>query len=105
MLFAHDATNTLMEPALQYGAFGLCVLLCGVIVMLIKASNTQGKAVLEVLAETSRVITLNTTTIETVGDSVARHDAAAAKRHDDARAEFRALHDVVIGKLAVKEAT
>ncbi len=94
-MFAADSLDPLMQPTMQYGAFGLCLVLCGMLAWQMRSAAAQSKDVLDVLRETSRVITLNTTAIQTVGDSVAQHDVAASKRHDDSQQAFYSLRDHV----------
>ena len=101
MLFAHDATAGLLEPALQYGAFGLCVMLSTLLGLAMKSQSAQSKLVLQVLRETSHVIALNTTTIETVSDSVARHDAAAVQRGDKIESKLEILHNKLLTRKCI----
>lgn len=85
MLFAHDATS-LMEPYLQYGAFGLCALLIGVL-------SWGGKRSFDLFERIGRIIERNTNTIDKINDSIDRHETAANERHEAAQSAIYSMRD------------
>lgn len=55
-----QATTSIMNPLIQWGFAGLCLILLGILVWLIRQ-------LLEVLKENNRVIAMNTQAIQKVG--------------------------------------
>ena len=101
------AADPLMQPYMQYGAFGLCFVLLGMLGWGMRTVVALFRDVVQALRETSRVIEANTKTIDSIGDGQARHEQTASERHKESQTAFWALRDTVIDRLAekAKEAT
>ena len=93
MLFAHDAITTLMDPVMQCGFAGFALTLLGFLFWGVKR-------LLSAFENNGRVVEANTKMMETINDTLSRHDTGAVTRHRESQTAIHDMREKLIAKLA-----